>query len=757
MTNLLLYPLIALLAGTPLTITFPDLGETAYQQALKDAKTNWRLMCFAAHPDDEDGATLAYYRYHCGVETHAVIATRGEGGQNEIGPELYEELAVIRTKEMQAAAEVEGAQLHFLDLPDFGYSKTIEETQEIWGEEETLRRVVYMIRKYKPHVIITHHGRMKDHGHHQALGKAVIDAFDVAGDPDVFPEMHDEFGISPWQPLRLFIRDFAQGDSAIVTDISQKDELRGVTYAEIAADALRLHKSQGMEYFIERLLTGNPKTYYDLVKHHDSPMPEELDEAAPLFGGMENRADPVTTSPWWFVDEAVKVAERPVIAMMENAVHIEASIDDSLVVPGQSVKGDMRIYSANDARVLVKEVRIAILHRDPSAMNKVSESSNPVWKNEDNFSLGSFSLRINPLTELNYPPEIYGLRSEWSKENFSLLSTAVSIETIGVTGGQREFPLYIAPPIFAQWQNEPYLYLPDSQNDPIITQVHIHNYHPGANDATIEVNFPEQWSKSPEIPFSFSEEDEEKQLDLPIQLPDNITPGDYPISVQVEGMPEPETTLIRVVDVEVPKDKYVGVVQSYDDTFVKTLERLGVKHKTIEAEDFNAETLDQFTTIIVDIRAYAKRPDLVENNDKILDYCKRGGTVLCMYQKTFEWPESGYAPYPIRLSRNRVTIEEAPMEVLAPEHALFSTPNKITDTDWDGWIQERGLYFPDKWDDAFTPLLKCEDPGETIPPGSCLIADYGEGKYLYTALGWYRQLREVHPGCIRIFANMLAL
>ena len=127
-----------------------------------------------------------------------------------------------------------------------------------------------------------------------------------------------------------------------------------------------------------------------------------------------------------------------------------------------------------------------------------------------------------------------------------------------------------------------------------------------------------------------------------------------------------------------------------------------------------------------------------------------------MYQKTIEW-ESSYAPYPINVSRNRVTVEDAPIKILEPTHPLFTTPNKITPTDWDHWIQERGLYFPRTWHQNYTPLIHTTDPNEDIPPGNTLIAPVGKGTYLYTALGWYRQLRERHPGTLRIFANMLAL
>jgi hypothetical protein len=197
-------------------------------------------------------------------------------------------------------------------------------------------------------------------------------------------------------------------------------------------------------------------------------------------------------------------------------------------------------------------------------------------------------------------------------------------------------------------------------------------------------------------------------------------------------------------------------VQSYDDTFMTTLERLRVPHAALQVDDFTPAKLDTFSTIILDIRAYLVRPDVAANNEALFEYVKRGGTLIVNYHKNFEWNE-GFAPYPIAISRNRVTVEDAPIKLLVPDHPLFNIPNEIRPSDWDGWIQERGLYFPHRWDDAYTPLIEVNDPGENNPPGSCLIAQYGNGAYLYTALGWYRQLRELHPGTLRIFANMLAL
>ena len=239
-----LFPLLALCVAVLSQADQTVLGESALHQALLDLGTDMRLMCLAAHPDDEDGATLALYRKAYGCKTFAVIATRGEGGQNEIGPELYEDLGVIRTREMMRAAAITGAELRFLNLAEFGYSKSADEAFAVWGKEETLRRLVEVIREVRPDVIITHHGRAKDHGHHQAIGQALIEAFDLAASPSTFPEQIDR-GLAPWQASRLFIRVPKPG-GAVKCNVGALEPWSGETYAEIAARALGEHRSQGL-------------------------------------------------------------------------------------------------------------------------------------------------------------------------------------------------------------------------------------------------------------------------------------------------------------------------------------------------------------------------------------------------------------------------------------------------------------------------------------------------------------------------------
>src|SRR5436305_13259074 len=184
----------------------------ALYQALLDLSNPWTVMCIAAHPDDEDGTSLIVKRRKCGAQIVSRFSTFGEGGQNAIGPELYEELGAIRARETMAAAEIQGSEPHFLGLKDFGYSKSADEAFKFWGHEEALRRMVLEIRKLRPDVIITNHSVLKnDHGHHQATSRLETEAFDAAADPKRFPEQLSN-DVTVWQVQRLFVR--ARGNAA---------------------------------------------------------------------------------------------------------------------------------------------------------------------------------------------------------------------------------------------------------------------------------------------------------------------------------------------------------------------------------------------------------------------------------------------------------------------------------------------------------------------------------------------------------------
>jgi LmbE family N-acetylglucosaminyl deacetylase len=768
-----------------------ELGEVAFRQALLDLGTDLRLMCVAAHPDDEDGGSLALYRRKFGYATIAVIATRGEGGQNEIGPELYNALGVIRTKEMMRASTITGAELHFLNLPEFGFSKSPEEAFEVWGRDETVQRLVRVIRKTQPDVIISNHGTQKDHGHHQAIGAALQEAFDAAGDASRFPELRDE-GLQPWRPAALYLRLWEPEPSAVTVNFDEMEPWRGQTYAEIAASALDVHKSQGMGFFITRYLQGKASATYARVKETPQPAPPSYQLAAPggslfdqrtpdrLHTGEGQRTEGFAPGLWRGIGpEQTRALVKPKLlqeAAAANAVQtrsatferyaaklnraaalamdLRLSVDlgDRMLVPGQKVSLVTTLSDFGDADIDSVSFRIEPTSGSPF------EATEPqaIQRTDSERMAAEMVLNVPESAAITVPNADHLFDAHFMEPQVTVVALAKPRDAD--TGIELRLPLTldVAPKVEVAFLNAPIL-IRRGEDKETAFDVVLTNRNPGPCEGVLALSIaPGLTVEQARVPFSIGAEDQQHVVSFVAKVNEELQPRDYLINAVVEGDTSPHMATARLVDVKTPENARVGVVQSYDDTFVKTLERLRVPHQALGIQDFTPARLDQFTTIIVDIRAYLVRKDLVANNKALLDYVERGGNLLVMYQKTEEWkPE--FAPYPIHLSRNRVTREDAPITLLAPEHPLFTTPNAITEEDWPGWIQERGLYFADTWDPRIAPLITCNDPGEQIPPGSLLFARHGKGTYTYTALAWYRQLRELHPGALRVFANMLAL
>ncbi len=709
-----------------------SLGEVAFRQALRDMGTDLRLMCVAAHPDDEDGATLALYRAAYGLKTVALIATRGEGGQNEIGPELYSDLAVLRTREMMAAAHITGADLRFLDMPEFGFSKSAEETFDLWGRDETVRRLVRHIRQVQPDVIITNHDTQTGHGHHRAIGIALIEAFDAAADPHRYPEQLSE-GLEPWQASRLYVRTWDEPTNAITVPIHRFDPLRGKSYADIAADALEMHRSQGMQTFIERYRSGAMEAHYLLVKEgrgswsSDALRAPGSDASDSLLAGMADRVAPTDRASEVFASDREK--------LLTYVMELRANRDTSPLA-------HRRWKRANDAAVAAYHLRLEpnpksdvfvggyegsldFVLRDCEGIasregnfSAVSASWFPVqlqnMPDDCRFRLGKHSATPGPnmaAASLRFILEAAApVTLPWSETVFTphfLAPQLTLVAHVEIDGGllDVEAPVHIdvGHQVMADFGKDAVLARTGVQDDVKLPLVITHyGQEPTEGWVTLTAS-PSLKLAANRISYAFPQSGGQQVVEVHASFRENAPDGEYHVAAVVEGLPRVAHTRIRRIALSTPSQACVGVIQSYDDTLMRTLEALGVAHRAMEVEDFAPERLDTFTVVLVDIRAYLVRPDLVANNQALLDYVARGGSVIVMYQKTMEWkPE--YAPYPLQISNDRVTREDATVEHLVPGHPLFTTPNVIEPRDWEGWVQERGLYFAGSWDPAYTPL-----------------------------------------------------
>lgn len=794
-------------------------GAVELYQSLLDLQSPWTVMCVAAHPDDEDGATLTVLRRKHGVHTVTVFSTYGEGGQNATGPELYEELGAIRARETIKASEIQGSEAYFLGLRDFGFSKSAEEAFRIWGQTEALRRMVLKVRELRPDVIITNHDTQGGHGHHQATGRLILEAFDAAADPNRFPEQL-RGGLSVWQAQRLFVRvgapggtatsaSEAQRDSAIVSvNRNERDAVRGQTYAELALSALQQHATQGpwpqtvpanwaanaIRYRLVRSATGaalfppNAQTFLDglvLPQGLTHALTQQFSQTLLSPDAAKARRNILTAlvaaQKNGLLSAPPRANGEPRSQLMRQrlnralgvASQINATLapESDVLIPGTTAKVTLKISNdgESDARILginLGGLQAAKRLRYPLALARGQSV---------NVELQSFTTRTTgisvPHAEHLYDGNLFG------KE----LAASVNIELDGAT-----FPVEavrrvdvapaveiasITPTVFAL---TPGTISTGSGSSEPGTTFHLRLINHQDKPFKGKLVFGEGLERDArlqgqEITLAAHESREVRYNDGFILSGAAVArrPGANSLAFSVfgAGASTPLTQRsVKVVwsDARVAPNVRVGYVRSFDDTLRDSLAALGGEAKALTIDDVRTGDLQDFQAIIIDNRGYQAHPEMVAANSRLLDYVRQGGTLIVFYHRTNEWnpdPERKrpqLAPYPITLGNSRVTDETAPVVFSEPDHPLLNYPNKITQRDFADWIQERGLYYPQSWDKQYSAPLAMSDAGEAPLRGGLLAADYGRGRYIYTSMVWYRQLRAGVSGAYRVLANMIS-
>lgn len=701
------------------------------------------VLNLAAHPDDEDALTMTHYRHAHNAVVHSIIFTRGEGGQNEIGPELYAELGAIRTVETEAAARHYGTQVHYLNFNDFGYSRYAWETFNHWGGEDVVtERLVFFIRKLKPDVIFTNHDTVtvapnRQHGHHQVVGISAYRAMTLAADSTFAPHqlLHD--GIDLWQPQRLFIR--ARGGAASRADVRVPvgDIIPhlGRSAADIAVEGVAEHRSQGFDLFAPRFRQDT--TYFSLLT-------QALDAPA-LSPGATDLAENLPENPFAAQQDLVHWIDSGRIPLLPWDI----VLSDSVVVPSQKVYLDWT----------------PILSRDYS-VRVVTPSGRFVRQTPEGFEI--------PNVELTFPKAQMQYRRFVSHPPFQMV-----MEVDGQPIAASHVPLEVAHDLTLE--------LPDAVALPGADMRRI-LLRPGPDEIrmagtvyargqdSVHVHIGDKFGTAGEAMLAVV--DGRYEGTIPIMVNEAVLSSHEHLVVSDRYLlyitvRQKERTLAAVEtglqyaviegralpEVNLPENLRVGIVVSYDGTTATALRGMGATVVELDSLALAEGSFEDLHTIVVDIRAYLVREDLKLHNDRLLEWVENGGHLVVNYHKTMEWndqPEP-WAPIPLVLGRDRVTFEDAPVTHLLTDHPLFHFPNQITESDWDGWIQERGLYFPASYDPAFVELLSMHDPDDQPRTSSTLIAQVGNGTYLYTALGWYRQLGAYVPGAYRIFANMVSL
>ena len=780
-----------------LAIALPAQSESEnapLHQALLDLTNPWTVMCVAAHPDDEDGSSLTVLRRKYGVHTVTLFSTFGEGGQNAVGPELYEDLGVIRARETMAAAEVQGSEPYFLGFRDFGFSKSAEETFRAWGERETLRRMVLQIRRLRPDAIITNHDTTSGHGHHQATGRMVLQAFDAAADPKQFPEQLTEVGV--WQVQRLFVRSRGADASTqgFTIDPNEKDPVRGTTYAQQALAGLQKHASQGpwpktipasggriSRYALVRQAANTPA----LPAEAKTPivglqLPEQIAsrlvaptiEGKPLTEFTDRRLEVLvalinarrrgaftaTTEVAALDPQRFKLMSSRLDKALAAATGVSVNLNPlgTALVPGEKTRITALLSNNGVGEIQIKQLtfRGLGLEARPNVADKMLPGTETAAQIEVT-TPKTMSFTV-PSSEHLYDGRLFGEPLSAEAE--------LSIEGVNFVTST-EMRRDVAPAIeILEVEPVPYVTTPATSQKPLEFRVKLQNHLANPFRGVLRVRGP-SLETGREIDLQPNQTETTNLTVRSLALTGLMQNTNVDVLVDLRDPKEPiakRVVALVYANALVVQGRKVGYIPSYDKTLERALSSLGVDAKQLTVDDIAKADLSAFHTIIIDNRGYEAHQELIALNPRLLKYVEDGGTMLVFYHRTNEWNPNEQrnrpqlAPYPIIIDDDRVTQEDAPVTFLLPGHPLLRFPNRITQADFANWVQERGLYFPREWDQHYAAVLGTSDRGEPMLRGGLLVAPYGRGNYIYTSFVWYRQLRAGLPGGYRFFANLIS-
>jgi LmbE family N-acetylglucosaminyl deacetylase len=793
-------------------------GTPEIEQTLRRLNVTGRALMIGAHPDDENTAVLAYLARGRFVRTGYLSLTRGEGGQNLIGPEQGDLLGLIRTQELLAARRIDGAEQFFSRAIDFGYTKTASETLAKWGHDRILSDVVWVIRNFRPDVIILRFsGTERDgHGQHQVSAILGKEAFSAAADPQRFPEQLRY--VKPWQAKRVlwnvfrFTRQQEQEaeklKDRLEVDVGDYDPVLGKSYAEIAGISRSMHRSQGMgaperrgsarEAFV--VVAGEPaqKDLFDGIDLTWNRVPGRA-EIGRLIGHAIARLDhlhPELAIPDLLAARALmheRVAEVDEAIAQCAGLWLDAEADRYAVTPGDSVKVKLTALARSGWRFDGVKATVANMPAIVSAAaleyNKPVETSisyafpadqpysQPFWlakpKQGDTYTIDDQRM----IGEPDSPP-VLTARFQVAAGGAQLeLTRPVRYRYIDRVQGELTRALAVVPPVAVNMSESVRMF--PSREERGIRVVVEANRADAAGEVKLDV--PAGWSVKPAArAFKLHAAGEQQELMFGVTPPGKDTIGELHASAETGGrsigrgmtvisyphipvqvvFPPAEQKLVHA-DIRVLAKK-IGYIMGAGDDMPRALEQLGCQVTLLSAADLEQRNLAEFDAIVAGVRAYNVRSDLVANEQRLMDYVRNGGTYLVQYNTADRGPLPAMGPYPFTVTidmqrrHDRVSVEDAPVAFPHPENPLLHVPNQITERDFAGWVQERGLYFPSKWDPHYQTVLECHDPGEPPEEGGTLYTRYGKGVYIYTAYSWFRQLPAGVPGAYRLFANMLS-
>jgi LmbE family N-acetylglucosaminyl deacetylase len=793
-----------------------DAGRLAH--ALDRLAGTGRVLYVAAHPDDENTRLLAWLANARHVTAAYLSVTRGGGGQNLIGREQDELLDVIRTQELLAARRLDGAIQRFTRMRDFGFSKRADETLAIWGHDEALADVVRVIRTFQPDVVITRFDeRPPNHGHHTASAILAREAFAAAADPKRFRDQLGR-GVEPWQATRLLLnvptwREGPPPAGALALDVGGYDPRLGLSYGELAARSRSQHKSQGFGVagergvITERFVTvaGTPPQA-DVLDGIDPGWSRFGAKAAPLAAAFaEARATLDRDRPEGALP-ALLAAQRafealPDVPRVRDArveldrliagvagLFVRATAARAGIVPGGVVPVRLEMVLRRPASIAIRRIvfpgvtPVADVTLAPGAPTEVTRDvpvpskasvSTPYWLAEP--SLPGHQVVSDPhLIGAPEDPPALTVAVELTVEDRPVRLTMPVVHAwTDPVEGERTRSVLVMPPATVTPTRQAVMF-PGGKAAPVVVRVRA-----AADDVRGEVSLdlPSKWRTSPaKAAVALAKAGDETAVRFDVTPPAGanaaeIRPAiavggqswsyredvvDYP-HIPMQVVLQPASLRLVPLAIDLPRGP-VGYVPGSGDTVADDLAHVGLAVEVLDDATLRDGDLARYGAILVGIRAYNTRPVVRSAHARLMEYVERGGTVVVQYNTNNRLAplEAPVGPFPLTIGRDRVTDETATMEPVDPAHPVLTRPNRITPTDFAGWVQERGLYFAERWDDRYAPVFRLGDPGEPPLLGGLLVARHGRGRYVYTGLGFFRQLPAGVPGAYRLLANLLA-
>ena len=793
------------------------------KQGLKKLNVFGSVLYLAAHPDDENTRLIAYYANERLFNTAYLSCTRGDGGQNLVGPEIRELLGIIRTQELLAARRTDGGKQFFTRANDFGYSKTAEESFKIWDKNQVLADIVWTIRKLRPDVIITRFppDERAGHGHHTASAMLGIEAIGITNDESKYPEQLDY--VDPWQPRRIvfnthpffFSRRGQPFDSTqyISMETGTYNTLLGKSYGEMAAESRTNHKSQG---FGSTGTRGTHDEYFKLLAGEDfeaDPM-EGVDttparvKGSGQFAGYAESAylnfDP--EQPWIILEDLVEA--KKAISKMEDGhwrdikeqevtdlikavtgLYLEVKATDFSYTPGDSISLKVEAINRSPKEIILSsldfgrlggknELNQTLSFNRPFLLDQANivpvdqPYSQPYWLNNSS-TLGMYSVEDQLMRGI--PENEAALSVEATLlingEYFDYQLPIIFKRNDPVDGEQYR-PLEISPDVLLNIEEKVYVFADDEAREVLV------KVKSGRENVSGEVklDLPEGWRSEPaSTAFTLELKGAETNISFQVFPPDEqntaevkaiatVEGKDYDkslISIQYDHIPTQTlypTSSTKLVKLNIDRrGQNIGYIAGAGDEIPASLEQIGYRVWELKDEEITEEKLADFDAVILGVRAYNTVDRLKYHQEKLMNYVENGGTMIVQYNTSFRMVTQDVAPYPLKLGRGRVSVEEAEIRVLKPDHPVLNYPNKITEEDFGDWVQERGLYFPEEWDEKFEAILSSNDPGEDPRDGGLLVTKFGKGYYIYSGYSWFRQLPAGVPGAYRIFTNMISI